>query len=642
MSARTVYLDNVSLEEAWALFRRRLAEAGWLKPGPREVVDVTAAHGRVTAEPVYAKVSSPHYHAAAMDGVAVQAAATFGASETCPKRLRLGREAVYVDTGDPLPPGYDAVIKVEEVQELPDGEIEIIDPAAPWQHIRTIGEDITATEMLFPENHRIRAVDVGAMISAGVQRVLVRHRPRVAIIPTGDEIIEDPQELAPGKILESNSWVQVALVSEWGGQAVRYQVVPDDLELLVQALGKALEEADLVVINAGSSAGREDFTAEAIARVGEVLVHGVAIKPGKPLILGLARGTPVVGIPGYPVSAYLNFNLFVRPLVYERLGLEAPAPTKVRATISRKVVSGLGAEEFLRVTVGKIGDRLVASPLARGAGVITSLVRADGIVRIPASSEGFSQGREVEVELLRPPDEIEKTVVVTGSHDVALDVLAACLRQRYPGYRLTSAHVGSLGGMAAVKRGEAHMAGIHLLDGDTGTYNLPYVKRLLPGREVVLVRLVNRTQGLMVAPGNPKNIRGFADLARNDVRFVNRQRGAGTRILLDYELQRIGLKPEDIDGYERHENTHMAVAAAVAGGAADVGLGILAAARALKLDFIPVTQEEYDLVVPREHYETRPVQQVCAVIQSDDFKERVLKLGGYDVSETGQERVVTG
>jgi putative molybdopterin biosynthesis protein len=633
---RQIYLEDIALEEAqrrfWALLERERP----LPPLPGEAVPVGEALGRVTAEPVFARSNVPHYHAAAMDGIAVKAADTTGASETSPVRLEVGRQAVWVDTGDPLPPDTDAVIMAEVVQEIGPTEVEILSAVAPWQHVRPMGEDVVATELVLPENHQLTAVDLGAVVAAGHTRVTVRRRPRVAILPTGSELVEPGAEPAPGRIVDFNSVVLDGQVREWGGAPNRLPITPDDRALLRDRVARALAEHDVVVVNAGSSAGSEDYTAQVFRELGEVVVHGAAIRPGHPVVLGAAHdGTPLVGLPGYPVSTILTSELFLRPLVYRLQGLAPPERPRLRATMTRKLLSPMGEEEYVRVKLGQVGERLMAAPLARGAGVIMSMVRADGITRIPRFSEGVHAGAEVEVELLRRPEDVRKTIVAIGSHDLALDLLSNALARRASGASLASANVGSLGGLVALARGEAHLAGSHLLDEATGEYNVSYVKRHV--REpALIVTLAGRVQGLLLPPGNPRRLQGLADLARPDVLFVNRQRGSGTRVLLDYKLRQAGIAPEQVRGYEREEYTHLAVAAAVASGAADVGLGILAAARALGLEFVPLFNERYDLVIPRRHYESELLAPLLEVIRAPEFRTQVESLGGYDVAEMGR------
>jgi putative molybdopterin biosynthesis protein len=650
---REIYLEGTPLAEALGKWLSKIESEGSGRPLSSEILPVRDSLGRITAEPVIAKLSSPFYHSSAMDGYAVRFADTFGASETNPKRLLYGEQAVYVDTGDPLPDGFNAVIMIEDVniiktknkeQRAESNEprtqnefIEIISPATPWQHVRVIGEDIVATELILPENYRIRPVDIGAMLAGGHTEVKVRRKPKVAIIPTGTEIVEPGTKLKRGDIIEYNSRVLSGIVSEWGGEPVRFEIVPDKFDEIKKAILDSLNVADLVVINAGASAGSEDFTASAIRELGEVILHGVNIKPGKPVILGWVEGKPVLGIPGYPVSAYITFQLFAKPLIYRWQGFEAEEPPKIRAKLSRQVASSLGHEEFLRVKIGKVGNNFIVTPVSRGAGVLMSLVRADGFVRIPAMSEGIGAGTEIDVEITRTQTDIENTIVCIGSHDNALDLLANALKKRYPKLSLSSAHVGSMGGLMALKRGEAHVAGTHLLDEETGEYNVPFIRRLLSDKKIILINLVYREQGLLVLKGNPKNLRDFKDLKRDDVVFVNRQAGAGTRLLTDKCLKELGIKPKDVRGYEREEYTHMGVASAVLTGVADTGLAILSSAVALGLDFIPVAKERYDLAIPGEFFEAEMIQCLLRIIREDvEFKEIVLNLGGYDISDMGK------
>jgi len=478
LKKRNVYLKGVPLQEArdkffegLAVFREELRMEG--EPIP---VDVGAL-SRITAEPVFAKLSQPAYHSCAMDGIATRSHLTFGASETNPRRLRLGEEAVYVDTGDPLPRGFDSVIMVEDLIETTPLEVAIISPARPWQHVRTVGEDIVATELVLPENHKIRAFDLGALLAAGVTQVMVRRKPKVAIIPTGDELILPGTTPEVGDITEFNSRLIGGLVQEWGGEPIFWDIVPDEPQALTEAVVKASLSADIIVVNAGSSAGSEDYTSDIVKSLGELFVHGVAIKPGKPTILGIVDNKPFFGIPGYPVSAALSCELFLLPLLAKMLGQKVKERTTINATLARRIVSVPGMDEFIRVKVGKVGGRYVASPLARGAGAIMSLVRADGYIEIPGSSQGIQESSEVAVHLLRDAEEIDNAVVAIGSHDLALDLLGSLLSGKYPGMSLSSTHVGSMGGIMAMRRGEAHIAGVHLLDEETGEYNVPYVKR---------------------------------------------------------------------------------------------------------------------------------------------------------------------
>lgn len=642
MSTRKIYLESVSVQEAQDRLNAALDAAGW---GHIErFAPVEECLGRVTARPITAHISAPHYHASAVDGVAVRSRDTFAAMETNPVTLVFGEQAFWVDTGDPVPAGCDAVIMVEDVNLVDDGHgagarCEILAPAAPWQHIRAIGEDVVATEIILPEGHRIRPQDMGALLAAGVMEIPIVKRPRVVFIPTGTEIVNPKPDPKAGEIIEFNSRVVLSQVAEWGGVPKRFPIIPDNYELLKDTVLKAVDRGDIIVVNAGSSAGSEDFTVHVLAELGEVLVHGVAIKPGKPVMLGMIKGKPVIGLPGYPVSTWLTADIFIRPLIYRHLGIPMPQRPTATATLARRLTSPMGVEEYVRVKLGRVGEKLVATPISRGAGVISSLVRADGMLVIPAGREGIGEGQEVSVDLLRPLDEIRETVVATGSHDTALDLMSSFMRRVAGNQYLSSAHVGSLGGLLALKRGEAHMAGVHLLDEATGDYNVSYVRRYL-GRPALLALLAKREQGFLVPKGNPKNISTFADLARPDVTYVNRQRGAGTRLLLDYHLKQEGIDPSQVQGYTREEFTHLNVAAAIQSGSADTGLGILSAAKALDLDFIPITWEEYELCIPADQEQHPGVQAILNLLTQPAFQRAVADLGGYDVSGAGRIRRV--
>jgi len=626
-----------SLPEAQRLLRHHFTIA---EPPPVERLAVPEAVGRVLAEPVFARLSSPHFHAAAMDGIAVDAENTYGASETAPRELQIGRNAQFINTGHVLPQGTNAVIMIEQVQELGDGRIRIEAPAFPWQHVRRMGEDIVATELLFPRNHVVTPYCVGALLAGGVFEVSVRRRPRVLIIPTGSELVDwriTPLEtLLPGQVVESNAYVLRALVNAAGGQATRCDIIADDPAQIRIAIAEAVQgNFDMVLTVGGSSAGSEDYAKSVVTELGTLLVHGVAIMPGKPVLAGDVAGKPVFGIPGYPVSAIIAFEQLVRPLLRHFLEQPDEKPETALVETTRKIPSKLGTEEFLRVKLGRVADRIVAAPLPRGAGCITTITEADGLLRIPAHTEGLLEGEALEAELLRSRSAIDRTILMVGSHDNTLDILADELRRGATGLTLSSSHVGSMGGLMAIKRGVCHLAGAHLLDTVDGSYNVSYVRRYLPDQEIRLVNLVLRDQGLILPPGNPKKIKGLEDLTREDVHFINRQGGSGTRILLNFRLAQLGMDAQRVRGYLDEEFTHMAVAAAVLSGSADAGLGIQAAAKALGLDFVPVVTEQYDLVIPQRFFETRGIQVLLEVIGGSRFKQRVEALGGYSTKRTG-------
>jgi putative molybdopterin biosynthesis protein len=628
------FISDVPAAQALAAWRAACETAGCPSRTGVEEVGVADAVGRVTAEPVWAARSSPAYDAAAMDGIAVRAAETAGASETTPVRLEPGRFAV-VDTGDELPLGFDAVVMREHVHHTA-GKAELQAAATPYQHVRTIGEDVSATELLLPEAQRLGPVEAAAAAAAGLERLRVRARPVVTVLPTGDEVRPVGTAAGPGEVLDTNSLMLVAQAREAGCVAEALPIEPDDPDRIAAAIRSAAARSDLVIVVAGSSAGRDDHTAAVVGRLGALAVHGVAVKPGHPVVLGAVDETPVIGAPGFPVSAALTFEIFALPLLSGLQGLSPPDRPRVRARLSRKLASTMGMDDWVRVRLGRVGGRLVAAPLARGAGMLTSLVRADGLLVVPAALEGHHAGEEVEVRLLRELGAVEQTIVTVGSHDLVLDLAASALRAADPRVTLASTNVGSLGGLVALRDGLCHLAGSHLLDADTGSYTLPWVDRVLGDRPVAVVRLVHREQGLIVGPGNPLGLAGIEDLARPGLRYVNRQRGAGTRVLLDHELARRGIAHGAVGGYEREEHTHLAVAAAVAAGRADCGLGVLAAARAFGLGFVPVTREPYDLVMAAETVDDPLLAPLWELLASTAFLERVEALGGYSTDESGR------
>ncbi|MEW6403492.1 MAG: molybdopterin biosynthesis protein, partial [Chloroflexota bacterium] len=578
--------------------------------------------------------------------------------------------------GDPIPEWANAVIPIENVESLDENEqitkdiraprsIRIRASVAPWSHVRPLGEDIVATQLVLPAGHTLRPVDLGAIAAAGHQEIKVSRKPRVAILPTGTELVPIGSKLKSGDILEYNSLVLASQVKAMGGEPTRYSITRDDFDLICQRVQEAANEHDLVLLNAGSSAGAEDFSSKVVEKLGTLLVHGVAVRPGHPVILGLInreeqiakRGTqnanqqsaisnqkskiiPIIGVPGYPVSAALTIEIFAEPVIARWLGRRPNELSVETATLTRKIVSPPGDDDYVRVVAGKVGGKLLAAPLSRGAGVITSLVQADGLAVIPRGTQGLEAGEQVKVHLYRSKSELERTIFCIGSHDLTLDLIAQFLAPRER--RLVSANVGSQGGLVALRRGEAHLAGSHLLDTQTGEYNISYIRQYMPNIPVKVVALVGRDQGLIVKKGNPKGLKSLEDLYRpkseldaGAVQFVNRQRGAGTRVLLDYQLNLMGIVPDQIVGYTQEEYTHLGVAAAVASGRADCGLGIAAAAEALDLDFIPLFQERYDLVIPKEHAQSELLSPLLGLLAEREFREAVSSLKGYNVSVMG-------
>ena len=500
-----------------------------------------------------------------------------------------------------------------------------------------MGEDMVTTQLVLPAGHTLRPVDLGAIAASGHDNLTVARKPRIAIIPTGTELVPIGQPVHAGDIIEFNTLVLAAQVMGWGGEATRFPITLDDFELICQRVLEAAHKHDLILLNAGSSAGSEDFSAGVVEKLGELLVHGVAVRPGHPVILGMIgekpNQIPIIGVPGYPVSAILTGEIFIEPLIANWLGRSPHLPLTMKAKLTRKVTSPAGDDDYMRLAVGRVGNQILAAPLSRGAGVITSMVRADGITIIPSGIQGMPAGSEVIVHLYRHPDDIDKTIFAIGSHDMTIDIMAQFLAVK--NRRLISANVGSMGGLVALSRGECHLAGSHLLDPESGEYNIKYVRQIIPNKVNKVIAFVERTQGIMVAKGNPKYIFSLNDLTKEGIAYLNRQNGAGTRLLLDYHLRLLGISPDSIKGYCNEEYTHLAVAAAIASGRADCGLGIEAAAQALGLDFIPLYQERYDLVIPQNYYESQLLEPLFEILYDQEFKKSVANLPGYNVEKMG-------
>ena len=637
MNIRNIYLEKADLKTAQNITLEKFA-------GSYSKTELTASENgldRILAEPVYARLSSPLYHVSAMDGIALDSKTTFGASKTEPKRFEPGKNAFYVNTGEPVPEGTDSVVIIEKVNILDDNTVEIDEALFPWQNIRKTGEDIVATEMIFPSYHKISPQDICALLSGGITKVKTIKKPVIAVIPTGNELISadtDEKDIKPGAVIESNSSMLAAFIEKSGCEFIKYEPVSDDPEILGDLLDKISkdENTDIILTIGGSSAGSKDYTKKAIEKNGEVFIHGIAVMPGKPAVAGSVNSKPVFGIPGYPVSAAIIFETIITPLIISFLKDEDTAQESVEVYPVRNITSKLGLEEFVRVKIGKVNSRFLAAPLSGGAGAITSVTEADAVIRIPSQSEGITDRSPVSAGLLRRKSLIEKTLLMVGSHDNTIDILSDLMAEKRQ--RISSTHVGSMGGIMAVKKGNAHLAGIHLLDTEIGRYNDSYIEKYLSDKKLKIVHLVSRYQGLITAKNNPLKITGLKDLEGSGLRFVNRQKGSGTRILTDFECMKNKINTSDIKGFNVEEFTHMSTAVSVKSGAADAGMGIMAAAKALDLEFVPVTREDYEIIIPIEFIDTEPVQILLEIINSDEFKEKVINSGGYEIDRTGETR----
>ncbi|GGA48894.1 molybdopterin biosynthesis protein [Kroppenstedtia guangzhouensis] len=611
-------LDTLSRKEALS----RLLAAITFHPR-KETVPVTDARGRVTAEPVIARMSMPPYPAAAMDGIALRTKVTWGASPLRPVRLREGRDFTYINTGDPLPENADSVVRIEKVNILEGGGVELTEPALPWKHVRQPGEDVAAGEVVLPAGHRIRPVDQGALLAAGVERLTVVCPPRVGILPTGSELVPPGHPLKPGQLREFNSTVLAGFLEECGAVPDCQEVVPDRKEALRAAFLSAADRCDIVVVNAGSSAGSKDFTPRVLAEVGKVLLHGVAARPGRPVVLAIIGETPVVGLPGYPVSAYLAFDWFVRPLIrhWYRSGAEVVPPLLAR--LGREVRGGLGTEDFIRMRVAHVDGQYTAFPLARGGGITMSMVRADAWLRLPPDTARVNAGEQMELEWVRTPTEVEHTLVLTGCDDPLLDRIGALIGRISPGWSLFREYTGHEVGFELLRKGGCHAVAIH---GDRWEGGFSGIIR---------IRVAEREMGWITSATAPEPVSGVADLIRLGLRLINRPPGSATRKRLTQLLneQKAGRLPS---GWERTEGSHWKAAASLAGGTADVTVGPRSVAKAFNLVWRPAWREPLDLVLPRSVAESDAGRALIGTLRCRDFREMAAQLGGYDHSRAGE------
>jgi putative molybdopterin biosynthesis protein len=613
------YLKVMPLDEVFSLLSREFP----CIPST-ETIPLEAASGRITALPLFGTYSVPEIHLAAMDGIAVASTDTKGASEQHPVTLK---RVARVNTGNVVPPGFDAVIMIEDVWEA-DGMYTIRKSASPWQHVRPAGEDLAESEMIMPSRHLVRPHETGALATYGITGLEV-ITVRIGLVPTGSELVAAGTRPAPGQVVESNTVMAKAMLESAGARCTRYPFVEDQPDKIRDAVAKACRENDMVIVSAGSSAGTKDYTADVIAGLGQVLVHGIATRPGKPAIIGKVNNIPVFGLPGYPLSAITVIRELVLPFL-RNYGLFVPQPRVIPAVITSALPKEIGSDEFVQCTLGKVGSRWTVSPQSKGAGVQMSAVRANACLRVPRDSEGFNAGDMVDARLLVPVEAAENALLITGSHDPVLDHLADLLQPQ--GVTLISTHTGSMGGILALKKDECHAAPTHLLSPD-GSYNREYIRKYLFGTVTDLICIAGRQQGIVSLDGLT-----LSDLPGRT--FINRQRGSGTRMLLDYELKKAGIDPSALFGYDREVTTHIAVALAVKSGEADAGMCVFSAAKVLGLPFVPVAQERYELAIRRQHQEDPRIRALVRALQSVEFKETLSRLGGYDTTETGTLRTV--
>ncbi len=621
-----------------------------VEPLGTEVVRIEDSYGRVLARDIYSGIDVPPFDRATMDGFAVRAEDTFGADELNPIKLRvIGNvetgaeelpevnpgEAVEIATGAPMPPGANAVVMVEYTKRRGD-ELTIYRSVTPGENVMSAGSDVMVGELILRRCTVIREREVGLLAAVGIDKVEVFRRPKVAIISTGNELVSPGKELGRGKIYDINTYTIAHAVKSMGAEPIIMGIVRDDIDEMRNAINRALGVGDLVLLSGGTSAGLADLTYRVLNEVGPpgIIIHGLKVKPGKPTVVAVSRDNKlIIGLPGYPSSALMIFNIMVKPILARMLCMGIDE-VRVKARLAIRADGAKGRRALYPVSLVDTGHGVVAYPLPAESGAISTLAFADGYIAIPETVEYLDSGDEVEVVLFTH-QYMPANLYIIGSHDLGLDVLIPML----PSFvRARVINVGSMGGLYAVKRGEADVAGLHLVDEETGQYNVPYMIKY-GVNNAVLIRGYLREQGLIVPRGNPKNIRGIEDLLRGDVRIVNRNKGAGTRFLLDLRLKemasRMGVKFEElvrkVNGYYYEVRTHTAVAAAVAQGKADVGVGIRAAAAMYGLDFIPLGWEGYDFAVPIDRLEKDSVRAFLNMLRSDEFRKALSKLPGYRV-----------
>ncbi len=642
-----VFHRLLTVDEAF----NRVAEAlGGLKPLGVEAIGLEEASGRILAEPVYSRADSPPFDRSEVDGYAVDSRSIVGAEEDRPVKLRIvgkvevGRrtdvevsigEAAEIATGAPLPRGADSVVMVEYTRRVGD-YIMVYRSTAPGENIGEAGSDIMIGDIVLSQGTLLTPREVATLIASGYKGVRVYRRPRVAIFSTGDELQEPGTPLAYGKVYDVNGPTLKALSEECGADARYLGILADRYEEIKSRLEAALSDADIILTSGSTSAGLGDIIYRVVSELGEpgLLVHGLKIKPGKPTVTGVVNNRVFIGLPGFPLSAMIAFHIFARPIILGLAGLRPQTETRIVASMAYRVDAGRGKREFIPVHLVPSSKGIVAYPILGGPGAASTLSFADGFVEAGEEREFLDEGEAVEARLLsqrlRPSD-----LTIIGSHCPGVSLVL-----ELAGIEAKVVNAGSVMGWLAVKRGEADIAGTHLLDDKTLEYNRPFLKVYGVEGDAALIRGYSRRQGFIVAKGNPKGISSFKDLLRRGVVFINRNRGSGTRVLIDHNISAmipLDVASSRIRGYTREAKTHSAVAAAVAQGRADVGVGVEAWASAYGLDFIPLADERFDFLIPKDRLEKQAVKKFLEMLSSRRFAEELPKrLKGYTTAkETG-------
>jgi putative molybdopterin biosynthesis protein len=603
----------------------------------------------VLAEDVTSRRNVPHYTASAVDGYALQAASTAGASAATPVTLPTDppERFSWVNTGMPIEnlPGADSVVMVEDtsLEGGAPGALKIYRSLTQGENVRAVGEDVMNGQLLACRGDRVTPALASLFLCAGVESVSVRARPRTIFIPTGNEIVDKGRWLSGGKIeaglaVDSNSAYARAMFSSWGYSLDIGSILPDDPDVIAHAVSDAAQDYDLVLVSAGSAKGKRDHSAEIFERLGRMLFRYVRAKPGRPAMAAEISGTPVICLPGFPMSCAVTLWSLAYPLLKSLSGEQIGADPISEAIGSGEAIeaafmaqhsSQQGVAEWLRMKCADVDGKRLCWTLSAGASVLWALAESDGIALLPEETLECPKGTKVSIRVTRPLD-LSRRLLFQGSDDPAVSLLAPIVKAA--GMEFVIRAVGSMGGLAALGRGEAHLAAAHLLDASDGTYNTSYIGRFAEGRNWRRLLIFRRMQGIITAPGNPKGIRDFSDLASGRAVFENRQPGAGTRVLLDYMLRQNGLTGDDVPGYGRISITHMEAANKVASGVADATLGIKAAADAMGLCFIPIAQEPYELVFS-ENFDAHPASPVLLdAIGSEAWRGAVKRMGGYELN----------
>ncbi|MCS7385367.1 MAG: molybdopterin biosynthesis protein [archaeon GB-1867-005] len=643
---RKIFHKLITIEEALKLIKKHVN----LSPVGVEEVDLLKAHGRVLAEDIIAKVDLPPFDRSEMDGYAVIAGDTYDADEDSPVKLKVigkieaGDEpkiavekgcAIEISTGAPIPPGANAVVMVEYTRQI-GNTVEIFKPVAVGAHIVHAGSDLMIGEKILRKGTILTPREIGVIAAVGIDKVRVYKKPKIAIISTGSELVTPGASLPPYKVYDVNTYSIAAGVNEAGGEPIAVGIVSDNISEIRKTIENAIKKFDLVIISGGTSAGVGDLVYKVLNELGKpgIIVHGLKVKPGKPTVISVVNNKLIIGLPGWPVSALIIFNLIAKPVIRALAGLPEEEEKIFKVKVATRIRPARGRVNLIPVsiTINEKGE-MIAYPLIHHSGAIATLTKADGYIIIKENVELLEAGEEVQMKLLsskiQPPN-----LTIIGSHCPALDRLIELLEEEHKIKKIRLISVGSLAGLMAVRNGEADIAGIHLLDEETLTYNIPLLTKYNVNN-AVLIRGYIREQGLIVRKGNPTNIRSLEDLLREDVKFINRNMGSGTRVLIDYELkkmaEKIGKSIEEIKtkikGYNIEAKTHSAVALAVLMGRADVGVAIRSIAMMYGLEFMPLKEEHFDFLVNKKALNKISVQAFIKALKSSKFKEKLLEIG---------------